>query len=453
MALEGPGEAREGRVPGAGGPDGLRGRPDRETGTRRLRVCVWAPALNLGGGVRFLAALVRALARHPDVGLLRLAVPPGAMSAALSRANLVEVAPLTVPAWEVRCPPPLSRERRILEIPGTGRLRQRWRQGTARWDEVTLRRVSADCDVVWCPWPHRQPYPRPGRPLITTVQDLIVFDFPETLGPTATREEWLRLRAWLDGSDALVLSSVASRDALIRHFGDRYDNAYLVQHAIVPAHDGSLALDGQAGSALPAPAGRYVLYPASYTPHKNHHNLFHAWARFSRRSQIRLVLLGPGTGDLAAPGPPWQIVDPNASRLAGTLARLRLSVGRDVEALGYLADADVHRLIAGAAALVMPSLAEGGGSFPVEEALAAGVPVLCSDIPVLREHLRGRTARIAWFDPDSPASIVAALEAVFADYDDYKARAVRGAGDPRPSWDDVAARYVDVFMATAGVRA
>ena len=101
----------------------------------------------------------------------------------------------------------------------------------------------------------------------------------------------------------------------------------------------------------------------------------------------------------------------------------------------------------------MPSLAEGGGSFPVEEALAAGVPVLCSDIPVLREHLRGRTARIAWFDPDSPASIVAALEAVFADYDDYKARAVRGAGDPRPSWDDVAARYVDVFMATAGARA
>jgi len=129
---------------------------------------------------------------------------------------------------------------------------------------------------------------------------------------------------------------------------------------------------------------------------------------------------------------------------SGEDRRIEFAPAPDAATLpGRLAEADL---------LVVPSRLEATAAGAVA-ALAAGVPVLCSDIPVLREHLSGRTARIAWFDPDSPASIVAALEAVFADYDDYKARAVRGADDPRPSWDDVAARYVDVFMATAGARA
>ena len=105
----------------------------------------------------------------------------------------------------------------------------------------------------------------------------------------------------------------------------------------------------------------------------------------------------------------------------------------------------VEPLITGAAALVMPSLNEGGGEFPVEEALAAGTPVLCSDIPVMREHLAQRTATIGWFDPESVDSLVGALHELVADYGARRASAIAGRTDPRPSWDDVAAQYVDVF--------
>ncbi|RZM31644.1 MAG: glycosyltransferase, partial [Sphingomonas sp.] len=41
-------------------------------------------------------------------------------------------------------------------------------------------------------------------------------------------------------------------------------------------------------------------------------------------------------------------------------------------------------LLRGARALLLPSFAEGYG-MPVAEALAVGTPVLCSDLPALRE--------------------------------------------------------------------
>ena len=49
-----------------------------------------------------------------------------------------------------------------------------------------------------------------------------------------------------------------------------------------------------------------------------------------------------------------------------------------------LPDAAMVPLLRGARALLLPSFAEGFG-FPVIEALQLGVPVLCSDIPALRE--------------------------------------------------------------------
>jgi glycosyltransferase involved in cell wall biosynthesis len=94
----------------------------------------------------------------------------------------------------------------------------------------------------------------------------------------------------------------------------------------------------------------------------------------------------------------------------------------------------------------MPSLAEGGGSYPVEEALSLGVPVLCSDIPVMREHLNGRNDVVTWFDPESPEAIVRALGELENNYASIKERTKKAMTFPRPSWADVAGEYVSIFQ-------
>src|SRR5207247_4397040 len=56
---------------------------------------------------------------------------------------------------------------------------------------------------------------------------------------------------------------------------------------------------------------------------------------------------------------------------------------------GHAADEELAAILTGARALVFPSDDEGYGLPPVE-ALACGTPVVCTDIPALREVLGDR---------------------------------------------------------------
>jgi glycosyltransferase involved in cell wall biosynthesis len=73
--------------------------------------------------------------------------------------------------------------------------------------------------------------------------------------------------------------------------------------------------------------------------------------------------------------------------------------------LGYVPDADLPALYAGAAAFAMPSLYEGFG-LPCIEAMATGTPVVASDRAALPEACGG-AALLA--DPADPEAFAAAL--------------------------------------------
>jgi glycosyltransferase involved in cell wall biosynthesis len=85
---------------------------------------------------------------------------------------------------------------------------------------------------------------------------------------------------------------------------------------------------------------------------------------------LRLISVGPQTS--------------YAARVRQAAAEA--GVTQRVELRGYVDDTTLRALYAGASALVFPSRYEGFGLPPLQ-ALAAGVPVVASDIPVLREVL------------------------------------------------------------------
>src|SRR6185437_8209933 len=98
--------------------------------------------------------------------------------------------------------------------------------------------------------------------------------------------------------------------------------------------------------------------------------------------------------------------------------------------------------------LVMPTLGEGGGSFPVEEALICGIPVICSDIPVMREHMERIGAEVTWFDALREDDLAARLVEMRANLSahSHAAQAQRETLRIR-SWQDVADDYLTILKA------
>lgn len=101
-----------------------------------------------------------------------------------------------------------------------------------------------------------------------------------------------------------------------------------------------------------------------------------------------------------------------------------------VRTVGYLSEADLRCVVAGAIAVVLPSRDEGFG-LPVLEAMAAGTPVVCSDLPALRE-IAGGLANLV--PVDDPAAVACALAAADRADGDRPGMALRQAHAARYTW-------------------
>jgi glycosyltransferase involved in cell wall biosynthesis len=140
----------------------------------------------------------------------------------------------------------------------------------------------------------------------------------------------------------------------------------------------------------------FFLTVSTLHPHKNLDTLLRAFAAFRQRQPcFRLVLAGM------------------RGFFADSLERLReeLGLADAVDFTGWIPREQLYDLYARAFAFVYPSRFEGFG-MPVLEALAAGIPTACSDIPPLREISGGAALR---FDPLDPAALGDALARLAGD--------------------------------------
>ena len=124
---------------------------------------------------------------------------------------------------------------------------------------------------------------------------------------------------------------------------------------------------------------------------------------------------------------------------------LAASLGVEPVVLGPVPDDALPGLVAGASAFAFPSTKEGFG-LAAMEALAAGVPVVARDLPVLREVFAG-AVRFAADGPDFAEAYAAELRAVLAG-DDPSGPARTAVGRALAgshTWDAVAARHLEAY--------
>jgi glycosyltransferase involved in cell wall biosynthesis len=215
--------------------------------------------------------------------------------------------------------------------------------------------------------------PKSGAALVVTVHDAGPWRHPEAF---TARGRWFHragARAAARRADVLLTGTQAAADELSELAGLPASRCRVVPYGVdVPSRPPPAGEVRQVLSRYGLEAKRYVLWVGTIEPRKGVGTLVAAMAVLARQDP-------PGQrAALALAGPPgWldhALVDDGDAAV----------LGPDLHRLGWLGDADLAALYAGAAVFAFPSRHEGFG-LPVLEAMAAGVPVVASDIPALRE--------------------------------------------------------------------
>lgn len=195
-------------------------------------------------------------------------------------------------------------------------------------------------------------------------------------------------------------------------------------------HAGRLDAAGRRGWA--DRLGRYVLSLGGIEPRKGSLDLLEGYAVLRERHRdlgdVRLVLAGGET-----------LFDYRDYRAAFDVRAQQLGVA--VEVLGPVPDPLLPALVAQASALGFVSRREGFGLAALE-ALAAGVPVVANDLPVLREVLGDA---VTWVT--GPESIADGLSRVLREPPDP---ALGRAVAARYTWDAAARAHLDRYTAWWG---
>jgi alpha-1,3-rhamnosyl/mannosyltransferase len=263
------------------------------------------------------------------------------------------------------------------------------------WEQVAFPRLVRASRVEVLHSPHYTMPVMAGCKTVVTIHDLTFFLMPEVhTRPKRVFFRWMtRLAA--RKADALIVDSESTgrdlaRIAPVATVGGRLHVAPL---GVGPPF--TLAGDeretAETLTTLNLVPGRYVLSVGLKEPRKNLARLLSAFAELPRDlHEFKLVLAG---------GQGWLREDLTA------LARER-QVAERVMVLDHVPTVTLDALYRGASVFVYPSLYEGFG-LPVLEAMAAGAPVVTSNLSAMPEVL-GDTGILV--DPLSTRAISGAIE-------------------------------------------
>lgn len=200
-----------------------------------------------------------------------------------------------------------------------------------------------------------------------------------------------------------------------------------------PAPGVSADLRARAGAE-----GRFlILTVGGIEPRKGTDHLFRALSHLRRRWAHPPVLAIIG-------GHSFQDHTPYRDRVIASMADLDLEFGRDVALLGTVPDDEMAAWYHAADTFAFPSVNEGFG-LVVLEAMAAGLPVVLTRLPVFAEYVRFGANALA-VSPGDDQGLADALEAVA--HDDNLRRMLRQRGRDVAasfSWDTTALQHIAIY--------
>ena len=239
-----------------------------------------------------------------------------------------------------------------------------------------------------------------GRPaVVQTVWDMIPFLFPEFLRSEDVDYYAEVVRRLRPDEDTVVTISESAKADFCAHTGFAPGRVHVAPLAADPGRFRPCDDPGELGRVralygLP-PEAAYVLSVATFEPRKNLAHVVRTFAALvaeePRWTDLHLVLAG---------GEGWKF-EGLWAELAGTSPEVR---GRIITT-GYVAEADLPALYAGAMAFVYVPFYEGFGLPPLE-AMQCGVPVVVSDVSSLPEVVGDAGILVA---PDDGDGLAAAL--------------------------------------------
>jgi glycosyltransferase involved in cell wall biosynthesis len=292
------------------------------------------------------------------------------------------------------------------------------------------RLVGAPLDLIHSPHPLTVPGKR--AKLIITLHDLFFLKHPDMTEAEIRRDYAPLVREHVRRAHGIICVSefTASEARILLDVPP--EKVAVIPNGVDPAYREPISTEEVdavlARRRLPRGA---ILYVGTEEKRKNLVNLAMAYMGLSRRRNgiPPLILVGPGVE--------W-------AQGGSTYGAAR---GPHILATGYLATREIRALMAASVALVLPSLEEGFG-LPVAEAMAAGLPVVCSRGSALEEVAGGAALLV---DPLNTRSIADGIERVLDDPAHREELRQRGLERSRRfDWDQAAAMTLAFYRKVLG---
>ena len=293
--------------------------------------------------------------------------------------------------------------------------------GSLRWAQWQYSRwaIQDVVDVFWSPRHHLPLLLSQPIASVVTIHDLVWRQFPETM---RTRNLWLE-RALMGPSiwqaDRIICVSRFTASEVSRYYPSAVGRCTVIHEAA----ETSVAID-KPPAEIPE---KYLLFVGTLEPRKNLPRLLRACAQLrDDATMLPLVIVGGGG---------WGDED-----LPALIAELALE-GRVILS-GYVSDAQLQAIYAGAHCLLMPSLYEGFG-LPVLEAMQHGVPVIASSTSSLPEVVGNAGLLVNPYSVDELAQAIRSMLTTPALREELSARAQLRA--QQFCWQRAAAETLQVF--------